>query len=427
MSEAAARPGARLIRIRRVVQWSVLAFLTLLPFTGLFRIDVVAGRFLVAGYQIWWDDFFIIIPIWAMLFLAATAFYPAFGMSFCGWLCPQNTLSGTLGALLRTLLGRRVTTGMSPEREGGKSKRKGLGKVLGWLLFGTVVMVVSGALALVLLAYFYPPSTLIAGVLGGRPEITLVGLTLTMAVLIAFDLGLIRYFWCQNMCPYGLWQFMFRGRDTLSLRFADERASDCRSCALCKDVCPMGLDPRRPEVDSRCINCVVCVDACEGYMGRFSKPALLSFGFGSRAEELIRIETRRSRWRQPKVLWPLAGVLLSAVLLLYGVGTYEPLKVVVHHELQGQMGTRGVHYLVVVTNKGRPGTFGVAVDGLPEGQARIGQERVAAGSGEEVSVSFRVIHDGLEYDKPYPFDVVLTREGGGDRKEVGTVYYLPRL
>jgi len=92
-----------LVRVRHTVQWTLLTLFVVLPFTGLFRIDAGAGRFLIGGFQIWWDDFFIVFPFWAMVFFTATAFYSSFGMIFCGWACPQHTLSELLNGLARKL------------------------------------------------------------------------------------------------------------------------------------------------------------------------------------------------------------------------------------------------------------------------------------------------------------------------------------
>ena len=41
---------------RRAVQFGTLLIAVLIPLTGLLRIDVVAGAFLILDRQIWWSD-----------------------------------------------------------------------------------------------------------------------------------------------------------------------------------------------------------------------------------------------------------------------------------------------------------------------------------------------------------------------------------
>lgn len=402
----------------------------LLPFSGLFRIDAAAGRFFVGGWQIWWDDFFIVFPFWAMVFFSMTAFYSNFGMIFCGWMCPQHTLSEWLNGLIRRLLGRRVLAGISPERVPGRSKRKRGVLVLAWAGFVAVVLLVSAVLTLTVLHYFFPFEALWGHFVEGRFNLYIAVFAILLGTFVVVDLGLLRHFWCKYMCPYGLWQYMFRNRDTLQIRFDATRQDDCRRCTLCKDVCPMDLDPRQPEVYTRCINCAICIDACEGYMGRFDKGPILSFGFGTAREALIRIETGRSRILAPGVLWPLAGVLISVLLFGYGLATFEPVKLVVHQEAgyAPAPGRPGLAYRAVILNKdAHPHTFVIKVAGPSGGVLDLPVHTVSLEAGERADLRFAILNQGLETDRPYPFTVTAVRDGSGRSTQTEAVYYLPAV
>jgi polyferredoxin len=412
------------------VQWALLALFVGLPFSGLFRIDAAAGRFLVGGYQIWWDDFFIVFPFWAMLFFSMTAFYSNFGMVFCGWMCPQHTLSEWLNDLVRRLLGRRVLAGVSPERRPGRSKRKRLTLVAAWAGFVAVVLLASAVMTLAVLHYFFPWDVLWGHFTGGRYNLYVAVFAILIGTFTVVDLGLLRHFWCKYMCPYGLWQYMFRNRDTLQIRFDQARADDCRRCTLCKDVCPMDLDPRQPEIYTRCINCGICIDACESYMARFDKPKILSFGFGTRREALVRIETGRSRVLTPSVLFPVGAVVASAALFAYGVVTFQPVKLVVHQEPGYALasGDLGVRYTAVIRNKeDHFQALDLAVTGLPDGVAKLARPAVRVPPGAEVEVPFTVRHQGLAYDRPYRFRFTAALPGTGGRFGTDATYYLPDL
>ena len=418
---------ARLIRIRHLVQWSLLGLFVVLPFTGLVRVDTASGRFLVGGMQIWWDDFFIVFPFWAMVFLSMTAFYSNFGMIFCGWMCPQHTLSEWLNNLIRSWLGRRVLAGISPERVEGNSKRKLLGQVVAWTAFGLLVLLLSAVLTLAVLHYFFTGPQLWGHFVGGEFNLYIAAFSVMLGVFVVLDLGILRHFWCKYMCPYGLWQYMFRNRDTLQIRFDQARAEDCNRCSLCKDVCPVDLDPRQPEIYTRCINCGICIDACDSYMGRFDKGPILSFGFGTQKEQLIRIDTGRSRIWTSSVMWPVGGVLVAAMLFAYGVSSFEPTRVVVHQ--QGDtaqwVGQDHVDYALHMLNKaGEPHRYTVAVDGLPGGQAQVTRAIPVLAAGDKVQVAFTIRHEGLSFDRPYPFTVKVVRDDGHTAR-AEAVYYLP--
>jgi len=297
------------------------------------------------------------------------------------------------------------------------------------------VGLVSAVLTVTVLAYFFPPGTLWAHFRGDRFNLYIAVFTLLVGTFTVIDLGLLRHFWCKYMCPYGLWQYMFRGRDTLQIHFDPARADDCKRCTLCKDVCPVDLDPRQPEIYTRCINCGVCIDACASYMGRFDKGPILSFGFGTRREALVRIETGRRRLLAPGLLWPLGAVAASAALFAYGVVTFRPVKLDVHPEPGYVLdsGAPGVRYAATILNKEtRPQRFDLAVSGLPGDRVALERPEVRVPPGQAVTVEFSVRHAGLAYDRPYRFRVVATRRAGegapgGERFDTDTVYYLPDL
>ncbi len=425
MTEAGA-----IIRRRHIIQWALLAAFVALPFSGLFKVDVSSGRFLIGSFQIWWDDFFIVFPFWAMVFFSMTAFYSNFGMIFCGWMCPQHTLSEWLNNLIRSLLGRRVLAGISPERKEGRSKQKRWRLIGAWTVFVLVILALSAVLTIAVMGYFFSMEEMWAHFFEGQFNLYIAVFAIMLGTFVVIDLGLLRHFWCKYMCPYGLWQYMFRNQDTLQIRFASERADDCKSCSLCKDVCPVDLDPRQPEIYTRCINCAICIDACESYMGRFGKAPILSFGFGTKKEELIRLETKRSRIFTPSVMWPVSGVMLSAALFAYGVVNFNPVKMVVHQQPSKAVfeTADATDFSIHILNKASfPQGFRLAVDGLPATRFDLADTELRLAPGEGAEVPLTIHQQGLQYDKPYPFRVVATALESGDRFVADGVYYQPNL
>jgi len=416
----------RLILWRHWVPWGTLAVIVLLPFTGLLRVDVGLGYVLVAGYQVWFDDYYLMLGAVGVAFFAASALFYPLGQSFCGWMCPQHTVSELLRGVIQRLLGRNVLAGFNPEREaGGMKAHSPLARFAGWTMFAVLVVAISAVAAVTILHYFYPTSELLERLSGVTGDKLFWGFLLVIGWLFALDFGFFRHFWCKYMCAFGLYQYLFRGRDTLRIRFDDTRQDDCQRCTLCQDVCPVDLDPRQPEIFTRCINCGICIDACESYLGRFDKKRLLSFGFGSQDGKLIRIESSASPVRNPRLLWPLLGVVVSACLLVVGVMNFSPLKLTLQ---QGRVvpGSAGVSYGIEVANKGVDlARYSVRVTGLPEAQVTLGRAQLELGVGEHTRVPIQVRQEGLERNRPYPFEVVLTHLSNGvEYREFGT-YFMP--
>ncbi|MFZ5503413.1 MAG: 4Fe-4S binding protein, partial [Pseudomonadota bacterium] len=78
---------------RRATQFATLAVIVLIPLTGLLRIDLQAGNFVILGRQIWWSDYSLMLGFWIMLSTGAAMTYSTIGTIWCGWACPQNSLS----------------------------------------------------------------------------------------------------------------------------------------------------------------------------------------------------------------------------------------------------------------------------------------------------------------------------------------------
>ncbi|MBI5136095.1 MAG: 4Fe-4S binding protein [Nitrospirae bacterium] len=418
----------KLIRLRHGSQWAFLALVVLFPLSGLLWFDAANGRFFVADHQVWMEDVWVVLGAVGLLWFLASAFFYPLGQSFCGWLCPQHTVSEFLDGMLRRLLGRRVDTGFAPERVTGHAKVRRFALAGAWAAFGATTLVFALGATVTTLHYFMPTAGLLDqfGDLG-RDKLFL-GFLVVLFWFFALDFGFVRHFWCRYMCAYGLYQYLFRGRDTLRIRFQEARAADCGRCTLCKDVCPMDLDPRQPEIYTRCINCAICIDACESYLGRFGKDGLLSFGFGNAQGELIRIQGGGSPVRSPRVFWPLAGAVLSGLLLVYGVATFSPIRLSVHQERVVYGVDGGINFKVAVTNKaGVPITLRVAVEGLPAANVALHRPEVTVGVGEAAAVPFRVEHAGLANDRPYPFRLILTRADGGATFSTDATYFMPSM
>ncbi len=364
---------------RRLVQGISFLLVILVPASGLFRIDPIAGGLRVLDRQVWFSDFFLIAGLWILLAAALVMLYSVAGTVFCGWVCPQNMLSEWANFITRKFLGRRAKVnldGAAPQVASTKDR------LLNWLLLGTSLLAAALVLALVPLFFFYSPSAVWSFVtwrLDPRLASSLHYIYFIFVLIILVDAAVIRHFWCRFACVYRVWQHSFRTRETLHIRYDTQRASSCENCNYCVSACIIEIDPRKTETYDSCINCGECVDACNRIHQKSPQPGLLRFEFGERESKA----RSRARFRDnatslaARSKWVLALGALGAALFTWGLLSWEPLHVVVYRaEVQHTQANRD--YRIALTNKlYHERDVHVSVQGLNPGEYQLSSDHVS--------------------------------------------------
>jgi len=145
--------------------------------------------------------------------------------------------------------------------------------------------------------------------------------------------GFMREQVCTYLCPWPRIQGAMLDEHTMQVMYLPRRGEprgphkkaeswegrgDCVDCNQCVVVCPMGIDIRNgPQIE--CINCGLCVDACDEIMVRVGRPK------GLIAYDTESAEADRARGCKPKYQFIRSrtiyyGVTLSIVLALMGWG-----------------------------------------------------------------------------------------------------------
>jgi len=96
---------------------------------------------------------------------------------------------------------------------------------------------------------------------------------------------------------------------------------DCIDCVQCVVVCPMGIDIRNGS-QLECINCGLCIDACNEVMDKVERPQGL-IAYDTDAAVAARTAGKKPRYRFIRTRTIYYGAMLAAVgaVMLYGLLT----------------------------------------------------------------------------------------------------------
>ena len=302
---------------RRLFQWATTLLLLLLPWPeiggkSLLRIDIPGLNLFFFGQVLRIQELYLVLLVTLIFVLGFLLVTVVLGRVWCGWLCPQTTLSDVAE--------------WATQRLGLTVKHNRLhGSLWSKALLQGVFLFLSFLVAANLLWYFIPPRLFFVRLVsfdlhyGAAITFVLTGL------LVYLDLALVRRLMCSEFCPYGRIQTALVDKATLSLHLPDSELERCIECDSCVRSCPMEIDIRQ-GYQVECTNCGRCLDACRQVMAKRSEPGLIRYTFGLHGEGAIGL-------LNPRVLLPAAAILI--LLAVLGIGLLNrpvaSLKIAVSH------------------------------------------------------------------------------------------------
>lgn len=284
---------------RRGFQWLVSLTILLLPFghwhgRSLLRIDLNHLSLQLFGQVLGIEELYLLLFFslaFGLFFLLVTM---VFGRVWCGWACPQTTLSD-----IAEWLTRRLRLRLIDNRLQGALWRK--------LILHSCYLLLALLVGANLVWYFIEPQRFFLEIARGTLHL---GAWLSMAIIaltVYLDLALLRRIVCRDFCPYGRFQTALADPGTLTLNLPADEAKRCIKCGACVRSCPMEIDIRQ-GYQVECINCGRCLDACRQVMARRQEPGLIGYSFGTEGRGLKALLNPRT------LLVTVAMLLLSCIL-----------------------------------------------------------------------------------------------------------------
>lgn len=280
-------------------------------------VDFPTQRFYFFFIEIWPQEIYYLTGLLILAALGLFLITSVAGRVWCGYTCPQTVWTDLFIWVERLIEGdrnARIRLDAAP-LSGDKFIKRTL-KHAAWLV---IALCTGGAWVF----YFADAPTLMTQLISfDAPLISYVfiGILTFTTYMLA---GHAREQVCTYMCPWPRIQGAMLDEHSLLVTYRKWRGEprgshkkgdswdgrgDCVDCNSCVVVCPMGIDIRDGE-QLECINCSLCIDACDDIMDRIGRPrGLIAY------DTIAGLETGTTgAATRPKVLRP--RTLIYAVLI----------------------------------------------------------------------------------------------------------------
>lgn len=248
-----------------------------------FLLDFAHQRLFLFGIEIWAQELYFITGLLILSALALFLVTAVAGRVWCGYACPQTVWTDLMIAVERFWQGDRNARMRLAKAPWTFEKLWKLSAThLSWL---AISVATGGAFVF----YFRDAPTLAYELVTfDAPTIAYVFLGIFTGTTYLLG-GIAREQVCTYMCPWPRIQGAMFDADSLLVTYRGYRGEprgahkkgeswdgrgDCIDCRQCVAVCPMGIDIRQgPQLE--CIQCALCIDACDEIMDKVGRPPKL--------------------------------------------------------------------------------------------------------------------------------------------------------
>jgi len=386
---------------RRRFQWATTLLLLLIPWLevdgrSLLRIDIPELSLYLFGQVLRIQELYLVLLATLIFVLGFLLVTVVLGRVWCGWCCPQTTLSD-----IAEWAARKLGIVVKNYKLHGSLGSK--------LLLQIIFLVLALLIASNLLWYFIPPRIFFIRLFTLDLHYA-AWITLGVTVLTVYlDLAVLRRLFCRDFCPYGRIQTSLVDKATLSLHLPETEMQRCIACESCVRTCPMEIDIR-DGYQVECTNCGRCLDACRRVMEKRNEPGLIRYSFGLHGEG-------PGGLLNPRVLLP--GVAMVILLVILGFALVNrptaSLKIAVSHTAAARTfadGRTGTFFNAWVNNRSqRPASYTITARSRESGVplSLKGQVQAELAPGENRRLDFVLV---TQTGESLTVEFVLTDEEG---------------
>jgi len=404
-------------------------------------IDIPGRRFYFFFIEIWPQEVYYLTGLLIIAAMTLFLMNALAGRVWCGYLCPQTVWTDLFVTIERWIEGDRrehLLRDRQPwtfERIARSASKHFWWLMIAWWTGGAWVLYFADAPTLVKdLATFQAPFA----------AYVFIGLLTFTTYALA---GWMREQVCVYMCPWPRIQAALtdefalnvtyrydRGEPRASLKKAaalhehGQPAGDCIDCLQCVHVCPTGVDIRGGS-NLGCIQCGLCIDACDAVMAKIGRPARL-IAYDTDVNIKNRQQGKPAFYRLVRTRTVLYAVIIVLVgsIMTYSLATRRNDAVSVIHDrnplfVRLSDGALRNGYAIRVLNKTHDSqSYTLKVAGLPDAEIEvIGSEGVSGGSpliyvGPDQSREMRVLvttHQKLDPGASIPLTFTVMPAAGG--------------
>lgn len=388
----------------RRIKWAVLlvtlGIYYLLPFVRWSRgpnapdqavlIDFPGRRFYFFFIEIWPQEVYFFTGLLIIAAITLFLMNAVAGRIWCGYLCPQTVWTDLFLAIERFVEGDRRQRMLSDAGPWTVARiaRKGTKHFL-WLM---VAWWTGGAWVL----YFADAPTLVKDLAtGDAPFIAYLWIGILTATTYALA-GHMREQVCTYMCPWPRIQAALTDEHALNVTYRFDRgepresikksqqlreqglpAGDCIDCLQCVNVCPTGIDIRNGS-QLECIQCGLCIDACDRVMEKIGRPTRL-IAYDTELNVKRRMAGEKSIIKPVRTRTVLYASIIAVVgaIMLYALMTRHAFDVSIIHDRNpvsvrmADGAVRNGYTMRVLNRRLETRRFALSIQGVPAGVIEI--------------------------------------------------------
>jgi len=283
------KPKGLYTKYRNIVGWFLLVLFFVLPFIKInsnpfLKINILTREFFLLGQPFYPQDFFILAIGFITGLVFIILFTVVFGRIFCGWVCPQTIFMEIVFRKIEYLIegdrNKQIRLDSSPWNAEKIRKRS-----LKWGIYIFISLVISHLMFSYIVGYERVIEIMKEGPVKNYDNFLVM---IFFSAAFYFVFAWFREQVCTLVCPYGRLQGVLIDKKTINVYYdfkrgenrfkwkkgEDRKAAgkgDCIDCGQCVVVCPTGIDIRNGQ-QLECINCTVCIDACNDVMTKMGLP-----------------------------------------------------------------------------------------------------------------------------------------------------------